>query len=171
MKRKICSILTAIGLCLLSIVPATASHYRQRASHYRVHYVTRHRHSGAGKKVMTIAAPIAIGAAFGPAGSIGYQGVKHRRFIGHHWTGHRRSDTTQLTISTTPLVVEELRELVQMGHYGKNPAEAAERVLAGELHKIFGEDAVKLARKSLANLRRTTVSSARRSLRGRRGKR
>lgn len=91
MKRKICSILTAIGLCLLSIVPATASHYRQGASHYRVHYVTRHHHSRAAKKVMTIAAPIAIGAAFGPAGSIGYQGFKHRRFIGHHLGGHHRS--------------------------------------------------------------------------------
>jgi len=40
---------------------------------------------------MSIAAPIAIGAAFGPAGSIGYQGFKHRRFIGHHLGAHHRS--------------------------------------------------------------------------------
>ena len=52
--------------------------------------VKPHRHHGKAHKVMAVATPIAIGAAFGPAGSIGYQGFKHRRFIKHHLIGHHR---------------------------------------------------------------------------------
>jgi hypothetical protein len=92
MKRKLTSILLAIAVCYLSILPAAAAnHHWRRAGHHRSHYVMRRNHTGKSGKVMSIAAPIAIGAAFGPAGSIGYQGFKHRRFIAHHLSGPHRS--------------------------------------------------------------------------------
>jgi hypothetical protein len=91
MKRKLTSILLAIAVCCLSILPAAAAnHHWRRSRHHRSHYVMRRNHTGKSGKVMSIAAPIAIEAAFGPAGSIGYQGFKHRRFIEHHLGGHRR---------------------------------------------------------------------------------
>lgn len=54
--------------------------------------------------------------------------------------------TVKLTLSTTETVIDELRLLVRTGHYGKNPAEAAERLVAQRLHEIFGEEAVEAAR-------------------------
>ena len=39
-------------------------------------------------------------------------------------------ETVALTVSTTPPVVEYLGALVGSGLYGKNPAEAAERLIA-----------------------------------------
>ena len=38
--------------------------------------------------------------------------------------------TETLTLSTTPLVQKYLQAIVETGFYGKNPAEAAERILA-----------------------------------------
>jgi hypothetical protein len=43
--------------------------------------------------------------------------------------------TRQLRVSTTPQVVKLLEALVETGLYGKNPAEAAERVLAEKLRE------------------------------------
>ena len=49
----------------------------------------------------------------------------------------RKNDipTQNLTLSTTPQVHDHLRALVQTGLYGKNPAEAAERLLARSLEE------------------------------------
>jgi hypothetical protein len=67
--------------------------------------------------------------------------------------GRTRNDvnTVQLTISTTPYVVEELKKLVRTGHYGKNAAEAAERLIAIELQKLFGEEAMKRTKRKTKN--------------------
>jgi hypothetical protein len=45
--------------------------------------------------------------------------------------------TQSLTLSTTPRVHEYLRRLVLTGLYGKNPAEAAERLLARSLEELL----------------------------------
>jgi len=80
-------------------------------------------------------------------------------------------DTNQFTISTTPQVAELLKMLVQMGFYGKNPAEAAERVLAAELNRLLREGALTLTNKSLSELRAANkVSLSRRPRRKSRGK-
>jgi hypothetical protein len=42
--------------------------------------------------------------------------------------------TETFTVSTTPHVVRELERLVATGHFGKTPAEAAERIVAAYLH-------------------------------------
>jgi hypothetical protein len=47
--------------------------------------------------------------------------------------------TQQLTLSTTPQVVELLEKLVNSGFYGKNPAEAADRILSEQLRKLAKE--------------------------------
>jgi hypothetical protein len=78
MKKKARTILIALSLIFL----LTAAAFANRAK--------PHRHHGKADKVMAVATPIAIGAAFGPGGSIGYQGFKHRRFIKHHLVGHGR---------------------------------------------------------------------------------
>jgi hypothetical protein len=39
-------------------------------------------------------------------------------------------DPVKITITTTPHIARELRELVMTGHYGHNISEAAERVIA-----------------------------------------
>jgi len=57
-------------------------HSHRAHIHARIHH-KHHLHSKV-KKVASIAAPIAIGAAFGPAGSVGYQVVKHRKAIKRH---------------------------------------------------------------------------------------
>jgi Arc/MetJ-type ribon-helix-helix transcriptional regulator len=44
-------------------------------------------------------------------------------------------ETVQLTISATPQMVEFLRQLTSTGLFGKNPAEAAERLLARALEE------------------------------------
>ena len=72
-------------------------------------------------------------------------------------------NTSQITLSTTPRVIEELELLVLTGHYGKNPAEAAERVLAAELNRLFGEEALKIARDSGRGLRQAKARAARRN--------
>lgn len=48
--------------------------------------------------------------------------------------------TEKLTLSTNPLIVERLERLVRTGFYGKNPAEAAERLVAKTLEKMDGDD-------------------------------
>jgi len=45
-------------------------------------------------------------------------------------------ETTTVTLSTNPLVVERLERLVSTGYYGKNTAEAAERLLAETLKAL-----------------------------------
>lgn len=45
-------------------------------------------------------------------------------------------ETEQITLSTTPIVVAYLQELVLTGLYGKNHTEAAERVLAATLESM-----------------------------------
>lgn len=42
-------------------------------------------------------------------------------------------ETVTLTLSTTRPIIERLERLVMTGLYGKNPAEAAERLLARAL--------------------------------------
>ena len=86
MKNRAPAILVALslGLSILFITPAALANRAKP-----------HRH-GAAHKVMSVATPIAIGAAFGPAGSVGYQGFKHRRFIKHHMFGHRRHSAKHL---------------------------------------------------------------------------
>ncbi len=50
--------------------------------------------------------------------------------------------TVTLTISTTPPIEKYLSELVATGLYGKNPAEAAERLVAGSLERLLKEGTV-----------------------------
>jgi hypothetical protein len=48
-------------------------------------------------------------------------------------------ETKPLTLSTTPPVIDSLERLVMTGFYGKNPAEAAERLLAETLLRMDRE--------------------------------
>ncbi len=79
MKKKARAILIAVILTLLLASSAVSANRRNP-----------HHHHGKAHKVLAVATPIAVGAAFGPAGSIGYQGFKHRRFIEHHLVPHHR---------------------------------------------------------------------------------
>jgi len=45
--------------------------------------------------------------------------------------------SVKLTITTTPQIKEFLEELVVYGFHGKNPAEAAERLLADTLREKY----------------------------------
>jgi hypothetical protein len=56
--------------------------------------------------------------------------------------------TETLTISTTPHVIAELESLVETGHFGKNVAEAAERIIAGYLHEAVLKGTVGSSRRS-----------------------
>ena len=47
-------------------------------------------------------------------------------------------DSVTITISTTPQVRRALQRLVRTGFHGKNPAEAAERLLARVLEQRLG---------------------------------
>ena len=49
-------------------------------------------------------------------------------------------ETVTLTLSTTPHIVERLERLVHTGYYGKNTAEAAERLLARTLERLDEDD-------------------------------
>ena len=84
MKKKTHAILLALSLSFLLAAPGVSAHHVKRHHH-------QHRHHGTTHKVVSVVAPIAVGAAFGPAGSIGYQGFKHRRAIKHRLIGHRHS--------------------------------------------------------------------------------
>ena len=75
------------ALMLLSFAPASfASHRHHHARHARIYH--HHHHHSAIKKIAGIGAPIAVGMAFGPAGSVGYQAVKHRKAIKRHLIRH-----------------------------------------------------------------------------------
>ncbi len=50
--------------------------------------------------------------------------------------------TVQIRISTTPLVQTYLDKLVDTGLYGKNPAEAAERLIASEIKELLREGTI-----------------------------
>lgn len=45
-------------------------------------------------------------------------------------------ETATLTVSTNPLVEDRLERLVSTGYYGKNAAEAAERLIAETLRAL-----------------------------------
>lgn len=89
-RRGLLSLILTAGLILMANAPeatARAHHHRHHAHMHHVHQ--HHHHHSKVKKVASIAAPFAIGAAFGPAGSVGYQVVKHRKAIKRHLTHHR----------------------------------------------------------------------------------
>ena len=84
-KKKVFTILLAMVLiCLSATLGAASTRYGHRLRH-------AHHHNGKVHKVLAVAAPIGVGAAFGPAGSVGYQGFKHRRWIKRHLTRHHRN--------------------------------------------------------------------------------
>jgi hypothetical protein len=85
--KGVVSLILAAGLTLISSAPEAAAHaHHHHARTYRAH----HHHHSKVKKIAAIAAPLAIGAAFGPAGSVGYQVVKHRKAIKHHLIHHHQ---------------------------------------------------------------------------------
>jgi hypothetical protein len=51
--------------------------------------------------------------------------------------------TVVVTISTTPPVKKLLDKLVATGLYGKNPADAAERLIARELEHLINDGVLK----------------------------
>ena len=54
---------------------------------------------------------------------------------------HRNTaETVQITISTTPAVRGLLEALVSYGTFGKNVAEASERLLSERLNELMGGD-------------------------------
>ena len=55
--------------------------------------------------------------------------------------------TVTITVSTTPQVQGYLTELVATGLYGKNVAEAAERLIAQNLERLAREGALSRKRK------------------------
>ena len=77
----------AAGLILTGSAPLALARAHHHHHHPRMHHAPHHHHSKV-KKVASIAAPLAIGTAFGPAGSVGYQVVKHRKAIRHHLIHH-----------------------------------------------------------------------------------
>jgi hypothetical protein len=84
------SLLLAAGLILAGSAPEAAARAHHHAHHHaRVYRAHHHHHHSKVRKVASIAAPIAIGAAFGPAGSVSYQAVKHRKAIKRHLFHHR----------------------------------------------------------------------------------
>ena len=54
--------------------------------------------------------------------------------------------TEPLTLATTPLVVGYLKQLLRTGLYGKNPADAAERLLSRTLEQLLRAGRIKLPR-------------------------
>lgn len=46
-------------------------------------------------------------------------------------------ETVTMTISTTPPIMGRLKDLVSTGLYGKNPAEAAERLVARSIEDLL----------------------------------
>ncbi len=88
-KKKALTILLAMILVCLSATLGAASNkhgHRVRSGHH---------HHGNVHKVLAVAAPIGIGAAFGPAGSIGYQGFKHRRWIKRYLARHHEIERSR----------------------------------------------------------------------------
>ena len=56
--------------------------------------------------------------------------------------------TKTVTISTTPAVRKYLSRLVSTGLYGKNPAEAAERLVAGSLERLLKDGTLTTLKRS-----------------------
>ena len=54
--------------------------------------------------------------------------------------------TEPLTLATTPQVVRYLRRLIKTGLYGKNAADAAERLLTRALEQMLRAGSIKLPR-------------------------
>ena len=52
-------------------------------------------------------------------------------------------ETVSITVSTTQIVVSYLEKLVASGLYGKNPAEAAERLIAFGIEELVQRGALK----------------------------
>jgi len=52
--------------------------------------------------------------------------------------------SVELRISTTPQIIELLRQLVSKGIFGKNAAEAAERLLAERLRLLIENGTLRL---------------------------
>jgi hypothetical protein len=52
-------------------------------------------------------------------------------------------ETAQVTLATTPIVVGYLKELVRTGLYGKNPSDAAERLLSTTIEQMVRAGHVK----------------------------
>jgi len=57
--------------------------------------------------------------------------------------GRNRIETVMIHISTTPPVGNYLEELVSSGLYGKNTAEAAERLVARGIENLVREGALR----------------------------
>ena len=51
--------------------------------------------------------------------------------------------TAEVRISTTPIMVKYLQQLVDTGLYGKTKAEAAERLLSDEVKKLLQDGTLK----------------------------
>ena len=84
-RRGVLSVILALGLVLTSGATESLARTHRHAHHAHIHAGHHHKHHHSKvKKVASVAAPLAIGAAFGPAGSVSYQVVKHRRAIKHH---------------------------------------------------------------------------------------
>lgn len=54
--------------------------------------------------------------------------------------------TVPTTIATTEMQRFYLAELVKSGLYGKNPADAAERVISAELHRLIKDGTISPSR-------------------------
>jgi hypothetical protein len=52
--------------------------------------------------------------------------------------------TAKITISTTPQIYGYLQQLVRTGLYGKNPAEAAERLVSEGIGRLVDKPVIKL---------------------------
>ena len=52
-------------------------------------------------------------------------------------------ETVSITVSTTQIVIRYLETLVASGLYGKNPAEAAERLIAFGIEELVQRGALK----------------------------
>jgi hypothetical protein len=55
-------------------------------------------------------------------------------------------DTVLITVSTTPPIKRYLEQLVPTGLYGKNIAEAAERLLARSIDQLLRDETLKKAK-------------------------
>jgi hypothetical protein len=52
------------------------------------------------------------------------------------------SETRELTIRTTPRIVQLLDALAKAGAYGKNPSEVAEEFVREGVRRIYGDQAI-----------------------------
>jgi len=56
-------------------------------------------------------------------------------------------ETAPVTVSTTPQVIRYLRQLLKTGLYGKNTADAAERLLSRTLEDMLRTGRIRLPRR------------------------